>query len=145
MRLKNQKGAAAVEFAVILPLLLVMVFGIIEFSVYFYDKAMITNASREGARAGIVFAVPTRVSNTIIVNTVTAYCADNLISFDPGATLSINIDPLAVADRSTAGVPLTVTVNYPFRFLVFSNLLGVLGGNIADVLTLEAVTIMRME
>jgi Flp pilus assembly protein TadG len=56
MKMTNQKGAAAIEFAVILPLLLVIIFGIIEFSVYFFDKAVITNASREGARAGVVFA-----------------------------------------------------------------------------------------
>lgn len=143
MRMKNQKGAAVVEFALILPLLLVILFGIIEFSVYFFDKAVITNASREGARAGIVFAVP-RISNAEIEAKVTAYCADHLISFDPSSTLSIAVDPNDVASR-TPGVPLTVTVTYPFRFLLFSNLIGLLGGNIADVLDLEAVTIMRME
>ena len=50
--LKGNNGASAVEFAVVLPLL-VLPFGIIEFSLALYDKAMITNASREGARAGI--------------------------------------------------------------------------------------------
>ena len=55
---KNQTGASAVEFAIVLPILVLLVFGIIEFSVALYDKAMITNASREGARAAIVFRVP---------------------------------------------------------------------------------------
>ena len=60
MRVKrnDQRGASAVEFALILPVLFVLGFGIIEFSVALYDKAMITNASREGARAGIVFKIP---------------------------------------------------------------------------------------
>ena len=52
----EQKGVAALEFAIILPVLLLLTCGIIEFSVALYDKAMITNASREGARAGIVYA-----------------------------------------------------------------------------------------
>ena len=52
VRWKSQSGASAVEFAIVLPILVLLVFGIIEFSVAFYDKAMITNASREGARAG---------------------------------------------------------------------------------------------
>ena len=43
------------EFAIVMPLLFVILFGIIEFGILLYDKAMITNASREGARAGIVF------------------------------------------------------------------------------------------
>ena len=47
---KNQDGASAVEFALVLPILVLMVFAIIEFSVALYDKAMMTNASREGAR-----------------------------------------------------------------------------------------------
>ena len=51
----NNKGNAAIEFAIILPLFLFICLGIIEFSVLLYDKAMITNASREGARKGILF------------------------------------------------------------------------------------------
>ena len=53
--IRCQRGAAAVEFAIIAPLLFTIIFGIIEFSLLFYDKAVITNASREGARFGIVF------------------------------------------------------------------------------------------
>lgn len=43
----SQKGASAVEFALVLPLLMLILFGIIEFSLLMYNKAMITNASRE--------------------------------------------------------------------------------------------------
>ena len=45
----NQKGAALIEFAIVLPLLLLLVFGAIEFGLLFYNKQVITNASREGA------------------------------------------------------------------------------------------------
>ena len=55
IKIKKEEGASAIEFALVLPLLLVLVFGIIEFSILFYDKAMLTNASREGARVGIVY------------------------------------------------------------------------------------------
>ncbi|MEE9495904.1 MAG: TadE/TadG family type IV pilus assembly protein, partial [Desulfobacterales bacterium] len=54
----NQRGTAAIEFAIVLPLLMVLIFGIIEFGLVFYDKAMVTNASREAARAGIVYRDP---------------------------------------------------------------------------------------
>jgi hypothetical protein len=49
----GQKGAAAVEFAVVLPLLVLLLFGSIEFGLLLYNQEVITNASREGARAGI--------------------------------------------------------------------------------------------
>jgi len=57
-RLKLQTGANLVEFALVTPLLLMIVFGIADMSLALYDKAVITNASREGARAGMVFKVP---------------------------------------------------------------------------------------
>ncbi|HKK00735.1 MAG TPA: TadE/TadG family type IV pilus assembly protein, partial [Desulfuromonadales bacterium] len=70
MKRRHERGASAVEFALVLPLLLVILFGIIEFGFILYDKAMITNASREGARAGIVLYTPGygRLSATGIQN-----------------------------------------------------------------------------
>lgn len=47
---KKNDGVAAVEFAIVLPLLLLILFGIINFGVLLYDQAVITNAAREGAR-----------------------------------------------------------------------------------------------
>jgi len=45
-----QRGVAAVEFALILPVLLLIVFGIINFGLLMYDLSVVTNAAREGAR-----------------------------------------------------------------------------------------------
>ena len=50
----RQAGAAMVEFAIVLPVLALLLMGIIEFSIIIYDKAVITNASRVGARYAIV-------------------------------------------------------------------------------------------
>lgn len=50
----NQRGSAVLEMALILPLLLMLLFGIIEFSRVLSVKQVITNAAREGARAGAV-------------------------------------------------------------------------------------------
>ena len=52
--LKNQRGGAAVEFAIVVPLLALILFGTIDFALLFYNKQVLTNASREGARAAIV-------------------------------------------------------------------------------------------
>ena len=132
----GQKGAAAVEFAIILPLLLTLVFGIIEFSILFYNKAMLTNASREGARAGIVYAFPNRLSPDEITNVVTNYCSNYLITFGSSASPGVSVTPGA-----NAGDPLTVDVNYHYDFLVLPNFITSLVGG----LDLSAVTVMRME
>ena len=51
---KKEEGQAMVEFALVLPLLLVLLFGIIDFGWLFYNKIAINNASREGARYAVV-------------------------------------------------------------------------------------------
>lgn len=50
---KNERGAAIVEFALVLPLLLVLVIGLIEFGWIFNGWIILTGAAREGARAAI--------------------------------------------------------------------------------------------
>lgn len=47
---RGERGAAAVEFAIVLPLLLIFVGGIVDFGRLFYAEIMVTNAAREGAR-----------------------------------------------------------------------------------------------
>lgn len=50
MRTENQRGASAVEFAIILPVLLTLLLGIIEFGYLFNQQISLTQSAREGAR-----------------------------------------------------------------------------------------------
>ena len=52
---RGQRGAAAVEFALVLPLFLLLGLGTIDFGYYFFVSEIVTNAAREGARAGSVY------------------------------------------------------------------------------------------
>ena len=47
---RKERGAAAVEMAIVLPMLLLVIGGLVDFGRAFYLNAVITNASREGAR-----------------------------------------------------------------------------------------------
>lgn len=49
-KLLRESGAAAVEFALVLPLLLILLAGIVDFGRAFYTQVVLTNAAREGAR-----------------------------------------------------------------------------------------------
>ncbi len=132
----DQKGVAAVEFAIILLPLVLLIFGAIEFTTALYDKAVITNASREGARAGIVYDDPRR-SNSDIVDAVSRYCSDNMISLGGDSDISTQI----IRGGDTAGDPLTVRVTYTYNFLVLPNFIT----SLAPGITMEAETVMRME
>ena len=148
---RDEKGAATVEFALVAILFLVIVFGIIEFGILMFDKHILTNASREGARAGVVMRMP-RVPDVEIQNIVRNYAEEHMVGFGPSSTLDFgpwpeepelkdrySIFPLE-PDRigETFGKPLIITVKYPFNFLVLSSFgLG--------PITLKAQTIMLME
>ena len=135
--MKNQRGATAVEFAIVFPLLILLMFGIIEFSVILYDKAMITNASREGARAGIITRSPGRLTDAEIQAVVQYYCGLYLVSFKSGAA------PVTTVARtgSTFGSDLSVTVTYTYSFLALPQFVTGLVGP----MNLTARTVMKME
>ncbi len=134
-RLRCQKGVAAIEFAIVLPLLMIIIFGIIEFGLLLYDKQVITNASREGARAGISDVV---VSDAEIEAVVDNYVANNLITFG-----SAPASPVTTIGRTGMdfGDDLTVTVTYDYDFLIFPNFVTSFTG----VQTLATKTVMKMQ
>lgn len=145
---KSEKGASAVEFALIAPLLLVLTFGIIEFSVLLFDKAVVTNASREGARAAIVYNTnPTtgnwqKISETAVKKVVTDYTDKYLISLGGSST------PVSVVTYPTGTGPrgdVLVTVTYPYNFLVFPDVSKLIGGSFNGTVSLVGSTLMRME
>lgn len=146
MRTGNkEKGASAVEFALVLPVLILLLFGIIEFGLLLYDKAVITNASREGARAGIVYVTTVGAGGTAtavppeeITDTVDSYIASSLISL--GTDESVPVTTVA-GNCAVAGSALTVTVNYPYSFLVLPNFAKGTGASIM----LTATTVMNCE
>jgi hypothetical protein len=154
---KNQKGAALVEFAIVLPMLMLIIFGIIEFSLLLYDKAVITNASREAARAGIVYTMlrpdpndSTTYTDRVNTNTEdiekvgTDYCQDYLITF-AGGDGSLSVDLLS-SPCEKADDDLIINVSYNYNFLIFPDILaGFFGGSGDGDITLTAQTVMRCE
>lgn len=110
----NQRGASAVEFALILPILVLLFFGIVDFGLLIYDKQVITNATREGARAGIVAKVP-RLSKTDITDVVDSYAKDRLVSLRPTTSFQPDVPSGPCA---AFGQDLIVTATYDHTFLL---------------------------
>ena len=158
----SQKGATVVEFAIVLFLLLTLIFGITEFGLAIFNRQVITNAAREGARAGIV-SRPERLSNDEIAKVVVDYAAKYLVTFGDDVLTNANIDIDPIDDDLSDGLDtdhrcvvfeykievepdvfnyyrcdLEVTVNYEYEFLFLSSL------RIGPI-DLRATSVMRME
>lgn len=145
MRLKGEhaeRGVAAVEFAIVLPILLILVFGIVEFSSIIYNKALITNASREGARAGMVADLndAERVSAARVA--VKRYLSTFFLSVEPAAGLEdgdISVDLTGVS--SFGHRLISVTVDYDYVFFIMPDFIS----SLSSGLTLIANTVMQFE
>jgi Flp pilus assembly protein TadG len=53
-RRKDEQGAAAIEFALVMPILFLVVFGIIAYGVWFAQDLALSNSARQAARYGVV-------------------------------------------------------------------------------------------
>lgn len=106
-RKARQRGAAAVEFALVLPFLLMVVLGAIDWGWYFFVREVVTNAAREGARAG---AVTTAANPTQAAEDVARAYITNLGLSQPPA-VAVNLTSSTVG--ATAVTTMNVTVTYP--------------------------------
>jgi Flp pilus assembly protein TadG len=140
-RITNQSGAALIEFILVLVPLLVLLFGSIEFGVAGYNKAMITNAAREGARAGAMFDAaegPTyRLPDADVKDIAEKYCKEHVINF------SLTDEPVAAVSTLTlsSGKFLKVNVDYNYGFLVLQHLIP----GFSPSINLGAESVMRLE
>ncbi len=118
MRQQNERGAAAVEFALLLPVLLMILFGIIEFGMIMYGREVVTNASREGARAGIVQVSPKPTSGDITT------IATNYLTGTGVNPSDVTITVTGAGGASPAMLTVTATYNYPWLIRYIPNVLG---------------------
>lgn len=126
--LRNERGQSLVEFAIILPILLVIIMGIIEFGMMMNSYLAISNASREGARIGIVGSSDIDIKNLIIATSPSLDTEDLVVNISPSDGTRISGDTLTV--KVTYNYQLTV----PIISIIFHN-----------VVVLNAQTSMRIE
>lgn len=107
---KRAEGQSLVELAIILPVLMVILLGIIDFGRVFYAYVTITNASREGARYGSLHVFEDAAIEQRVIDE-----AATTVTIDPGE--------IAVSwDDPEHPNTVTVTVNHDFQTLFFGNL-----------------------
>lgn len=127
---KNEQGQSLVELALILPLIVIILFGVLEFGRIFHSYMIITHAAREGARIGAVGKNDTEIIARIRESAPLAK-ADTHLQID-------KIEPSFNA--RTPGLPLTVEVTYDVELIT-----PLLSDIIPNPITLRSQSTMRLE
>lgn len=137
-RLRSARGAELVEFALVMPLLLLMVAGLIDVGFMFSQYTVVTNAAREGAR---VAAVPGWVEDDVTARVNEYVAAAGL----PADAVVTQVTPVAVTAGTRTVNAVRVAVSYPYNFLILGPLVEALGQTPVSALTLRAAATMRTE
>jgi Flp pilus assembly protein TadG len=133
---KGEDGQSLVEFALVLPIFLLVLFAIVDFGMAFHAWITVTNSAREGARIGSVHA-PSASIEQRVRDTADTLNQDNL---------SVNVSN-ADDQGGQPGESVVVDVSYSYSLMTpLADLLNLVsGGTIPDVLTLDTVAEMRLE
>jgi Flp pilus assembly protein TadG len=108
-RLRGERGASAVEFAFIVPVLLILVLGIVEFGHAFQVQGTLSAAAREGVRL-------MALQNDPVAARAAARNAAG--SLNPGITdTQISISPLSCPTLNAGSTSVRLTISYPMPYL----------------------------
>ena len=143
MRLRrDQRGAALIEMAFALPLLLLISIGILEFGRAFQTWQILTNAAREGARV----AVLPGIDDSMVTARVQEYVQAGVL--DPNVTTQVTIQrSVSISYGSGTASGSKVTVSYPFKFMVLNGVAKLVASNttLGSDFTMAASATMRNE
>jgi Flp pilus assembly protein TadG len=132
----SERGAELIEFAIAVPILLLLISGIVDFGMMFRTYEAVTNAAREGARVGVLPGyAPADVQTRV-----------NLYLGAAGLTgpRTINVVNVPVATGAGTFTARSVTVNYTYQFVVLGGIGPLFGGSFGTI-PLQAISVMRTE
>ncbi len=133
---KGEKGQALVEFALLVPIFLILLFAIVDFGMGFYSWITVTNSAREGARIGAVQAsveeIEIRVHDTAGL---------------PNEDENLNVEVDKAYPEGQPGESVVVKVDYEYDLITpLASLVAFLSGDIiGPTLTLSSTAEMRLE
>ena len=137
-RLRNQCGAALIETAITIPLVLLVSVSIFEFGRAYQTWQVLTNAAREGAR----IAVLPDYTDAQVTSTVRTYLTSGRLS-NPNAASIIVVRNVPFGTTTAS----RITVNYPFNFIVLNPVARLVrsGSTVGTPLTMQSSALMRNE
>lgn len=129
---ETDAGQALVEFALVLPVMLLMLFALVDFGRGFYSWLIVTNAAREGARVGATQKPLTDIQQRI---------TDSAAGIDT-SDLTITVTNV----QGPRGQPIVVDLSYDFTFVTpIGNILNLMSGGTLNAPTITSTASMRLE
>jgi Flp pilus assembly protein TadG len=142
--LRGERGSVAVEFALLAPVFLLLVFGIIDFGHAFYMQQMVSNGSREGARYGTRYNTSdagTHLFPNALSPTIASYVSSQYSPLLPDDA-NLQVTPGGAGFTSgAAGADLNVTVTATKHWWVLGSLIPGLG----TTKNISVTTCMKVE
>jgi Flp pilus assembly protein TadG len=138
-RYRNERGAALIETAITLPILMLVCVGIFEFGRAYQTWQVLTNASREGARVACIEGT----SDADIRGRVNDYLQVGGLPRQPDGNIAID----HTVSISTSATGSSVTINYPFNFMVLNPVVRLVASSstVGSAITMQAQSVMRNE
>jgi Flp pilus assembly protein TadG len=138
---RSERGAELIEFALVCPLLLLLILGMVDFGFLFQRMAVVTNAAREGARVAVLVGyaeadVKARVQDYVHTGGVPT------TTTNPTVTVSNVTVPTTTGGPTVPGRSVTVTYMHQYMFL--GPVIGWFGGSLSTV-PLNGIAVMRTE
>ena len=135
---RNERGAALLETAITIPIVLLISVAIFEFGRAYQTWQVLTNAAREGARVAIL----ADMTDGQVQTTVRSYMTSGRLP--NAATAAVNIERNVAMGVNSAS---RVTVNYPFQFMVLNPVIRLVNrsSTTGQPLTMQSVALMRNE
>ncbi|MHB8066371.1 MAG: TadE/TadG family type IV pilus assembly protein [Desulfobaccales bacterium] len=146
----REQGNVTLEMAAVLPLLLLIVAGIIDLGLLFWEKEVLTNASREGARAGaraVIDGQPEQKTATAVMGIVQAYLDAYNVRNDSGTRLVL-VNGANFIYRFDNATPANLWVelqNISVRMMLLPNIGSLFSGTFSSIVNLDAKTTMTAE
>jgi len=139
-RFRSESGAELIEFALVVPLLLFIISGIIDFGFMFQRYEVVTNAAREGAR----IAVLPGYADPDVEARVRSYMTEGGVANTTSNSTVLTTDVPIPVGAGPAMTGKRVQVNYTSPYLFLGPIAGWFGGTFTSA-NLTAVAIMRDE
>jgi Flp pilus assembly protein TadG len=133
----GEEGAELIEFALTLPILMVVLLGVIEFGFIFKEYEAVTNAAREGARLAVLPSGYTDADIEARANDYLTAAGLDTVVVTVGPATEEAVGALCVTTR-------TVTVPYPHTIAFLGGMVTLVGGSL-DPITLTGTAKMRTE